>query len=65
MLVSKPGSAVFLSVDYGFAVGRPGVDLHGACDDRISLYPAAPFRLATLLHARMIAREGWDSSLRR
>jgi hypothetical protein len=30
----------------------------GSCDDRITLYPAAPLRLATLLHARTIAREG-------
>jgi len=41
------------------------VDVHGTCDDRISLYPAAPFRLATLLHAWMIAREGWGSSFGR
>src|SRR3981189_1577739 len=34
----------------------------GSCDDRITLYPAAPLRLATLLHARTIAREGWGSS---
>jgi hypothetical protein len=31
-------------VVYGFSV-----NVHVACDDRISLYPAAPFRLATLL----------------
>ena len=31
----------------------------GACDNRITLYPAAPLRLATLLYARTIAREGW------
>ena len=37
----------------------------GACDNRITLYPAAPFRLATLLHARTIAREGWGSSTQR
>src|SRR3981189_21565 len=36
-----------------------------ACDDRISLYPAAPFRLATLLHAWTIAQEGRGSSLTR
>ena len=28
-----------------------GVEVHGSCDGRISLYPAAPIRLATLLHA--------------
>ena len=36
-----------------------------ACDDRISLYPAAPFRLATLLHAWRIAQVGRGSSLTR
>jgi hypothetical protein len=36
-----------------------------ACDDRISLYPAAPFRLATLLHAWTIAQVGRGSSLTR
>ncbi|MFZ1883720.1 MAG: hypothetical protein WAU53_09020, partial [Rhodoplanes sp.] len=33
------------------------------CLDRITLYPAAPLRLATPLHARTIAREEWGSSL--
>jgi hypothetical protein len=37
----------------------------GSCDDRITLYPAAPLRLATLLHTRTIAREGWGSSSQR
>ena len=37
----------------------------GSCDDRITLYPASPLRLATLLHARTIAREEWGSSSRR
>jgi hypothetical protein len=37
----------------------------GSCDVRITLYPAAPLRLATLLHARTIAREGWGSSTQR
>ena len=37
----------------------------GSCDDRITLYPAAPLWLATLLHARTIAREGWGSSTQR
>src|SRR5262245_20406289 len=31
--------------------GRSSVEVHGSCDGRISLYPAAPIRLATLLHA--------------
>jgi hypothetical protein len=46
-------------------LGRSSVRRPCACDDRISLYPAAPFRLAILLHARIIAREGWGSSSRR
>jgi len=29
----------------------------GSCDDRITLYPAAPLWLATLLHARTIAEK--------
>ena len=32
-------------------IGRSSVEVHGSCDDRINLYPAAPFRLATLLRA--------------
>jgi hypothetical protein len=43
-------------------VGGFSVDVHVACDDRISLYPAAPFRLATLLHAWTIAQVGRGSS---
>ena len=35
----------------GLVSGRSSVEVHGSCDDRISLYPAAPVRLATLLHA--------------
>ena len=31
------------------------------CDDRISLYPAAPFRLAIMLYAWTIAQAGRDS----
>ena len=46
-------------------VGGFSVDVHVACDDRISLYPAAPFRLATLLHAWTIAQVGRGSSLAR
>jgi hypothetical protein len=42
---------VVFSVCLGMLVGGSSVDVHVACDDRISLYPAAPFRLATLLHA--------------
>src|SRR5262249_42350935 len=30
---------------------RSSVKIHGSCDDRTSLYPAAPFRLANMLHA--------------
>jgi len=36
-----------------------------ACDVRITLYPAAPLWLATLLHARTIARDGWGSATQR
>ena len=46
-------------------VGGFSVDGHVACDDRISLYPAAPIRLATLLHAWTIAQVGRGSSLTR
>src|SRR5262249_54207808 len=35
----------------GSSSGRSSVEVHGSCDGRISLYPAAPIRLATLLHA--------------
>lgn len=44
------GSASPLSSS-GLVNGRSSVEVHGSCDDRISLYPAAPVRLATLLHA--------------
>jgi hypothetical protein len=47
-------------VDCGFSV-----DVHVGCDDRISLYPAAPFRLAIMLYAWTIAQAGRDSSLTR
>jgi hypothetical protein len=47
-------------VDCGFSV-----DAHVGCDDRISLYPAAPLRLATMLYAWTIAPAGRDSSLAR
>src|SRR3546814_19428553 len=43
-------------------LGGSSVDVHGPCDDRITLYPAAPIRLAIILHAWTIARDGWDSS---
>jgi hypothetical protein len=45
--------------------GRPCYEVHGACDNRINLYPAAPIRLAKVLLAWTIAQEGWDSSLGR
>ena len=47
-------------VDRGFSA-----NVHVGCDDRISLYPAAPLRLATLLHAWTIAQVGRGSSLTR
>jgi hypothetical protein len=34
-------------------------EVHGACDVRINLYPAAPIRLAKVLLAWTIAQEGW------
>ncbi len=36
-------------------------DGHAPCDDRIDLYPAAPIRLATMLHAWIISRR-WDGT---
>src|SRR5262249_47988548 len=45
--------------------GRPCYEVHGTCDNRINLYPAAPIRLAKVLLAWTIAQEGWDSSFRR
>lgn len=42
--------------------GGAGVEVHGPCDGRITLYPAAPFRLAIILHAWTIAHDGWGSS---
>src|SRR6202035_2177928 len=51
--------SVLLSVCFGMLVVCGfSVNVQGACDDRISLYPAAPFRLATLLHAWTIAQVG-------
>jgi hypothetical protein len=47
------------------AFGRSCYEVHGACDNRINLYPAAPIRLAKVLLAWTIAQEGWDSSLGR
>src|SRR5215468_10097645 len=44
--------------------GRPCYEVHGACDNRINLYPAAPIRLAKVLLAWTIAQGGWDSSFR-
>ena len=60
--VSLPTSSLFAS---GLVVCGSSVNVHVACDDRISLYPAAPFRLATLLHAWTIAQVGRGSSLTR
>jgi hypothetical protein len=54
------------SVCFGMlVVCGSSVNVHVACDDRISSYPAAPFRLATLLHAWTIAQVGRGSSLAR
>jgi hypothetical protein len=55
-----------VSVCFGaLSFAGPASMSDGACDDRISLYPAAPFRLATLLHAWTIAQVGRGSSLTR
>ncbi len=51
--------------DLGVAFGRSCCEVHGACDVRINLYPAAPIRLAKVLHAWTIAQEGWGSSFER
>jgi hypothetical protein len=51
--------------DLGVAFGRSCREVHGACDVRINLYPAAPIRLAKVLHAWTIAQEGWGSSFER
>ena len=53
MLVPCLGVApgVSYSSSSGRYLARSSVEVHGSCDDRIGLYPAAPFRLATLLHA--------------
>jgi hypothetical protein len=52
----------FRSLSSPLPLGGFNVDVH-ARDDRISLCPAAPFRLATLPHAWTIAQVGWSSSL--
>jgi hypothetical protein len=36
-------------------------EVHVSCEDRINLYPAAPFRLATMLNAWIIT-ERWDGA---
>src|SRR5262245_52985847 len=51
--------------DYRVRFGRPCYEVHGACDDRINLYPAAPIRLAKVLLAWTIAQEGWSTSCER
>ena len=42
--------------------GRSCCEVHGTCDSRINLYPAAPIRLAKVLLAWTIAQVGWDST---
>src|SRR6516162_4362219 len=49
----------------GHPFGRSCYEVHGACDVRINLYPAAPIRFAKVLLAWTIAQEGWDSSMGR
>jgi hypothetical protein len=48
--------------DYGVRFGRPCYEVHGTCDNRINLYPAAPIRLAKVLLAWTIVQAGWGSS---
>jgi hypothetical protein len=48
--------------DFMARFGRSCYEVHGACDVRINLYPAAPFRLAKVLFAWTIVQAGWDSS---
>ena len=68
-LCLEPRGALGLDVarysDLGVAFGRSCCEVHGACDVRINLYPAAPIRLAKVLHAWTIAQKGWGSSFER
>ena len=68
LLLSVTCDSVFVLArysDHGCAFGRSCYEVHGACDVRINLYPAAPIRLAKVLLAWTIAQEGWDSSFER
>src|SRR5262245_6968538 len=57
---------VLLYSDHGCCFfGRSCYEVHGACDSRINLYPAAPIRLAKVLLAWTIAQGGWGSSSER
>ena len=47
------------------SAGRSCYEVHGACDVRINLYPAAPIRLTKVLLAWTIVQEGWGSSFER
>jgi hypothetical protein len=49
--------------DHECAFGRSCYEVHGACDVRINLYPAAPIRLAKVLLAWTIVQEEWGLSL--
>ena len=65
MSLPDPPFSTSSPVCFGIVVCGFSVNVHVACDDRISLYPAAPFRLATLLYAWTIAQVGRGSSLAR
>ena len=54
---ASDGSSRFpwLLVLWSGAFRRSSATSMGSCENRITLYPAAPLRLATLLHARTIA----------
>ena len=50
-------AGVLLYSDHGCCFfGRSCYEVHGACDSRINLYPAAPIRLAKVLLAWTIAQ---------
>src|SRR5215813_3804199 len=63
--VTYPSFAARVIPITNVAFGRSCYEVHGACDVRINLYPAAPIRLAKVLLAWTIVQEGWGSSFRR
>src|SRR5262249_16155031 len=49
--LSRVSARIIPITDVCFFFGRPCYEVHGACDNRINLYPAAPIRLAKVLLA--------------